>query len=101
MNTIFKNSKSSKTSGPCRNLLNCIDKINLQRGDKFVALSNLSIYQTWKNMKKSYMSNKFKIPVPTCNEEFELSDGSYSTSKIQECFEYILASMDKRLLISQ
>ena len=44
MNTIFKNSKSSKTSGTCRNLLNCIDKINLQRGDKFVALSNLSIY---------------------------------------------------------
>ena len=52
-------------------------------------------------MKKSYIRYKFKIPVPACNEEFELFDGSYSTSKIEECFEYILKSMDKRLLISQ
>ena len=47
MNTIFMNSKNSKTSDPH----GLADKINLKRNDKFVALSNLSIYNTWKNIK--------------------------------------------------
>ena len=54
MNTIFMNSKKSKTSDPRRLLLNLIDKIDLRREDKYIALSNLSIYYTWKNIKKSY-----------------------------------------------
>ena len=52
MDTIFMNSESSKTSDPHRLLLNLSDKINLKRSDKYVALSNLSIYYTWKNIKK-------------------------------------------------
>ena len=48
------NSKNSKTSNPHRLLLNLTVKINLNRIDKYVALSNLSIYYTWKNIKKSY-----------------------------------------------
>ena len=89
MDTIFKNSGNSKTSDPHRLLLNLSDKINLKRSDKYVALSNLSIYYTWKNIKKSYKNNKFKISAPTWNEEFELPDGSYSMSDIQDYFEYI------------
>ena len=54
MNTIFMNSKKSKTSDLRRLLLNLIDKIDLRREDKYIALSNLSIYYTWKNIKKSY-----------------------------------------------
>ena len=54
------------------------------------ALSNLSIYYTWKNVKSSYNNNKFKISAPTCSEEFELPDGSYSIPDIQDYFEYIL-----------
>ena len=46
------NSGNSKTSDPHRLLLNLTDKINLERSDKYVALSNLSIYYTWKNIKK-------------------------------------------------
>ena len=65
MDTIFKNSGNSKTSDPHRLLLNLSDKINLKRSDKYVALSNLSIYCTWKNIKKSYKTNKFKTSVPT------------------------------------
>ena len=53
-------------------------------------LSNLSIYYTWKNIKSSYNNNKFKISVPTWKDEFELLDGSYSVSIIQDYFEYIL-----------
>ena len=90
MNTIFMSSKNSKTSNPHGLLLNLTDKINLKRSDKYVALSNLSIYYTWKNIKKSYKNNKFKISAPTWNEEFELPDGSYSVSDIQDYFKYIL-----------
>ena len=86
MDTVFMNSENSKTSDPYRLLLNLSDKINLKRSDKYVALSNLSIYYTWKNIKKSYKNNKFKISAPTWNQEFELPDGSYSVSDIQRLF---------------
>ena len=55
------NSENSKTSYPHRLLLNLPDKINLKRNDKYLALSNLSIYYIWKNIKKSYKNNEFKI----------------------------------------
>ena len=71
-------------------MLNLTDKLDLRRGQKTVALSNLSIYYTWKNIKSSYNNNKFKISAPTWDEEFQLPDGSYSLSDIQDCFEYIL-----------
>ena len=55
------NSENSKTSDPHRLLINLPDKINLKRSDKYLALSNLSIYYIWKNIKKSYKNNEFKI----------------------------------------
>ena len=61
MDTIFVNSENSKISDPHRLLLNLSDQINLKRSNKYVALTNLSIYYTWKNIKKSYKNNKFKI----------------------------------------
>ena len=67
-NTIFVNFKNSKTSGAHRLLLNLTDKINLKRIDKYVALSNLIIYNTWKNIKKSYRNNKFKVSALILNE---------------------------------
>ena len=74
-------------------------KINLKRSDKYVALSNLSIYYTWKNIKKSSKDNTFKISTPTWNEEFELPDGLCSVSDIQDYFEYILKNMEPLLII--
>ena len=64
------NSGDSKTSDPHRLLL--------RRKDKYVALSNLNIYYTWRNIKNSYKNNTFKISALIWNEEFELPDGSYS-----------------------
>ena len=96
MNTIFMNSENSKTSDPHRLLLNLTDKIDLRRKDKYIALSNLSIYYRWKNIKKLHKNNKFKISAPTWNEEFELPDGSYSISDIQDYFEYILKKHGKK-----
>ena len=55
---------------------------------KYVALSNLSTYYTWKNMKKSYKNNKVQISAPTWNEEFELPDALYSVSDLQDYFNY-------------
>ena len=55
-----------------------------------MTLANLSIYYTWKNIKSEYNNNKFKISVPTWNDTFNLQDGSYSVSDIQDYFEYII-----------
>ena len=84
------NSENSKTSELNVLVLKLTDKLDLRRGQKIVALSNLSIYYTWKNVKSSYNNNKFKISAPTWSEDFKLPDGSYSVSDIQDYFEYIL-----------
>ena len=89
MDTIFMNSENSKTSEPHVLILKLTDKLDLRRGEKIIALSNLSIYYTWKNIKSSYNNNKFEISAPTWNDKFELPDGSYSVSDIQVYFEYI------------
>ena len=83
MDTIFMNSENSKTSEHNVIVLKLTDKLDLRRGQKTVALSNLSIYYTWKNVKSSYNNNKFKISAPTWSEEFKLPD-------FQDYFEYIL-----------
>ena len=64
--------------------------MDLRRKGKYIPLSNLSIYYTWKNIKKSYKNKKFEISAPAWNEEFESPDGSYSISHIQDYFAYIL-----------
>ena len=90
MDTIFMNTKNSQTSKPHVLILKFIDKLDLRRGENRIALSNLSIYYTWKSIKSSHNNNKFKIYAPTWNNKLELPDGSYSLSDIQDYFEYIL-----------
>ena len=83
------NSENSKTPKTQVLVLKLTNKLDLRIGKKVIALSNLSIYYTWKNIKSSYNNNKFKISAPTWNDEFKLPDGSYSVSDIQDYFEYI------------
>ena len=90
MDTIFMNSENIRTSKYHVSVLKLTDKLDLRRGPKSVALSNLSIYYTRKNIKSSYKNNKFKISAPTWSDEFELPHGSYSISDIHYYFEYIL-----------
>ena len=90
MDTIFVNSESSKTSEPHVSILKLTNKEDLRIGEKIIPLSNLSIYDTWKNIKNSYNNNKFKISAPKLNDKFELPYGQYSVSNIQDYFEYIL-----------
>ena len=89
MDTIFMNSEKSKTSKPHVLTLKLTNKLDLRIGDKVIALSNLRIYYTWKTIKSTYNNNKFKTFAPTWNDKFELQDGSYSVSDIQDYFEYI------------
>ena len=90
MDTIFMNSENSQTSKPHVLVLKRTQELDLQIGEKVIALSNLSIYYTRRNIKSSYNNNKFQISAPTWNDEFELTDGWYSVSDIQYYFKYIL-----------
>ena len=72
METIFMNTENSKTN------------------TKNIGLVNLSIRYTWKNIKSDYNNNKFKISAPIWNDTFDLPNGSYSISDIQDYFEFII-----------
>ena len=92
------NPENSKTSEPRVLIPKLTDKLDLRRGEKIIALSNLSIYYTWKNIKSSYNNNKFKISAPTWNDKFELPDRSYSVSDIQDYYcEYILKTHGEKI----
>ena len=68
MDTIFMNSENSKNFEPHVLILTLTNKLDLRIGEKVIALSNLSIYYTWKNIKSSYNNNKFKISTRTWND---------------------------------
>ena len=84
------NTENSKTNEPHKFRLSLSDKLNLKNPNKNIALGNLSIYYTWKNIKSAYNNNKFKISAPTWNDTFDLPDGSYSIDDIQDYFEFII-----------
>ena len=84
------NTLNSKTNESNRFIYQFNAKLNLKNPNKNMALTNLSIYYTWKNSRSEYNNNKFKIFAPTWNDEFNLPDGSYSVSDIQDYFEYII-----------
>ena len=84
------NTETDKTSEPRRFKLDLTDKLNLKNPNKNMALANLSIYYTWKNIKSEYNNNKFKISAPTWNETFDLPDVFYPIDDIQDYFEFII-----------
>ena len=93
------NSKNSKTSDPHRLLLNLSDKVSLKRSDKYVALSNFSIYYTWKNMKKSYKNNKCKLRHGMKSLNYLMNHILYPIVKI--IFNISLKNMRQSLIILQ
>ena len=88
------NSENSNSSKPHILKLKLTYKLDLRLDKKVIALSNLSIYYTWNNIKSSYKNNNFKISAPTWNAEFTLPVESYSVCDIQDYFEYILKKHD-------
>ena len=77
------NTKKSKTN-----------ESHKRSSNKQVVLHNLSVYYSWKNIRQQYKSPKLKITTPTWNYEFELPDGSYSVSDIQDCIKFIIKRHD-------
>ena len=84
------NTANSKTKHSNKFVYNFTDKLNLKNPNKNIALANLSIYYTWKNVKSDYNNNKLKISAPTRNDAFDVPDGSYSIAALQNYFEYII-----------
>ena len=85
------NTENSKTNESSKFIYQFTDKLNLKTpNNKNIGLVYLSIYYTWKNIKSEYNNNKFKISAPTWNDAFDLPDGSYSISDIQNYFEFII-----------
>ena len=83
-------SENSKTSESHKFRLDLTGKLDLKDPKKNMALANLSIYYTQKNIKSEYSNNKFKISAPTWNDTFDLPDGSYSIAEIQDYFEFMI-----------
>ena len=90
MGTIFINSENIKVSEPHRFRLGLTEKPDLKDPKKNMALANLGIYYTWKNITPEYNNNKFNISAPTWNDTFDLPDGFYSIFDIQDYFEFII-----------
>ena len=83
---LFQSVSNYKTK--CGTLLTT--KIRFTKLKQIAALQNLSIYYTWKNIRQQYKNDKHKTIAPTWYDEFELPDGSYSVSDIQDYIQYIL-----------
>ena len=88
METIFRSTENSKTNELHKFFPN-LQTLDLGSSYIHVALENVSIYYTWKDIRKQYENNKLKIIAPTWNDEFELPDASYSVSDIWDYIEYI------------
>ena len=85
------NTENTKTNESNKFIYQFTNKRNLKTPkNKNIGLVNLSIYYTWENIRSEYNNNKFKISAPTWNDNFDLPDGSYSISDIQDYFEFIM-----------
>ena len=76
-NNIYEHFEQQDNMYQSLNMYQFTDKVNLKNLNKNMALANLSIYYTWKNIKPEYNNNKFKISAPTRNDEFNLPDGFF------------------------
>ena len=97
-NNISEHGKQQNNETP-KSVLNLSQRLDLRGSKKHVALQNLSTWYTWKNTRKQCKSNKLKTIVPTRNDKFELSDGSYSVSDIQDYIGYIFKKQETLTII--
>ena len=92
--------ENGKTNESNKFIYQFTDKLNLKNpNNKNIGLVNLSIYYTWKNIKSAYNNYKLKISAPTSNDEFDLAAGSYSSSDIQDYFEFIIKKLWLKILL--
>ena len=85
--------ENSKTNKPCRFRVALVDTLTPKDPNKNMALANLSIHYTWKNIKSVYNSNRFEIYAPTRNDAFDLSDEWFYVSDSPDYLEYIIKNL--------
>ena len=95
MKTIVMNMENSKTSAPHKFLINSSHILDLKSLNKLVAFQNLSLYYTWKNIRKQHKNDKLKIIAPAWNDEFELPDGFFSVPNIEDRIVCIIKNYEK------
>ena len=95
----FMNIENSETNGPHKFVFNLSQRLDLKSSNKHISIQNLYVYYTWKNIKQQYKNNKLKIIAPTWSWEFELPDGSYLATDIQDYIEYIIKKHEELPLI--
>ena len=100
METIIMNMENSKTNEPHKFVFNLSQRLDLRSSDKHVALQNLSIFYTWKNIREQYKNNKLKILAPIQNDGYKVTDGSYSVSDNQDYTEFIIKKHETLTKIS-
>ena len=93
METMFMNTEISKTNAPVKFLLNVTQRLHLRSSDKHVALQNLSINYTLKNIRQQYKSNKLKIIAGVWDDEIELPDRYFPVSDVPDYFELIIKNI--------
>ena len=91
--------KNSKINEPHKFVLNLSQRLDLRSSEKHVTLQNISIFYTWKNIRKQHKNNKLKIIAATWDDEFELPDGTYSVSDIQNYIDYIIKKHETLTII--
>ena len=94
METIFMNTEKSKTNEPHKFVLNFSQVLDLRSSDKSLLFKIYLFISRVKNIRKQYTNNKLKMIAPTWNDEFELPNGSYSVSDIQDYIEYIIKKLE-------
>ena len=90
METIFMNTEINKTNAPVKFLLKVTQRLHLRSSNKHVALQNLSINYSLKNIRQQYKNNKLKIIAGVWDDEIELPDRSFSVSDVPDYFEFII-----------
>ena len=93
METIFMDTESSKMNERHKLVFKLSQRLDLRSSNNHLVLQSFSIYYTWKNIRRQYKNNNVKIIAPKWNDEFELSDGSYSVSDIPDYIEYLTRKM--------
>ena len=99
MKTIFMSTEHSETNEPYKFVLKLSQRLDLRNSNKHVAFEDLSIFHTWRSLRKQYKNNKLEIIAPTWNEVLELPHGSYSVSNIQDYLQYIIKKQETLTVI--
>ena len=104
INLNYKHLKSRNYLVACKNewvqtkneeIVPSLERLDITSLSDHAAVQNISVYYTWKSIRKGYKNNKIKIIVSTLNDEFELPNGSYSASHTQDCIECIIKGHKK------